>query len=95
MIMMTVRGPVCLECSSSSPPLDGLGDCKLADLNYGLNGGRAEWTGPGTWTGSLTDSVCIMFYDPEDHLPTCCCGLQTRSLAQGESSELRDCQCRI
>ena len=94
--MTTVRFEMCqslmfLILSS----LDGLGGCKLADLNYGLNGGRAEWTGPGTWTGSLTDTVCIMFYDPEDHLPTCCCGLQTRSLAQGESSELIDCQCRM
>lgn len=74
---------------------DGLGDCKLADLNYGLNGGTAEWTGAGTWTGSVSDTVCIMFFDPDNRLPTCCCSLQQRSLAQGESSGLKDCECKI
>lgn len=74
---------------------DGLGGCKLADLNYGLNGGTAEWTGPGTWTGAETKTVCIKFYDPEDHLPTCCCSLEDRSLGQGEISALKDCLCEI
>merc|ERR1712119_45297 len=75
---------------------DGLGGCKLADLNYGLTGGSATWTGKGTWTGSSTDPVCIQFFpDPSGDIVSCCCDLQTRSLAQGESSELKDCQCRI
>ena len=75
-------------------PLDGLGGCKLADLNYGLTGGSATWTGKGTWTGSSEDPVCIQFFpDPSGTIVNCCCNLDTPSLAQEESSELDNCSC--
>ena len=75
---------------------DGLGDCKSADLNYGLSGGSATWTGQGTWTGSSQDPVCIQFFpDPAGDIVSCCCGLETPSLAQEESSELVNCSCSL
>ena len=74
---------------------DGLGECKNADLNYGLSGGSATWTGQGTWTGSSTDPICIQFFpDPvTGDIVTCCANLETPSLAQEESSELVDFSC--
>merc|ERR1719415_502002 len=56
---------------------DGLGGCKNADLNYGLTGGSATWTGQGTWTGSSTDPICIQFFpDPvTGDIVTCCANL--------------------
>ena len=75
---------------------DGLGECKNADLNYGLTEGSATWTGQGTWTGSSKDPVCIQFFpDPSGDIVGCCCDLDTPSLAQEESSELVNCSCSI
>lgn len=70
---------------------DGLGGCKNADLNYGLTGGSATWTGKGTWTGSASETICIDFYG--DDKPSCCCNLMQSTLAQDESSELTGCVC--
>ena len=61
---------------------DGMGECKGADLNYGLNGGTATWTGEGTWTGTSSSPVCIKFYDPDNNKPTCCCDLADTTLEQ-------------
>jgi len=72
---------------------DGLGGCKNADLNYGLTGGSATWTGKGEWTATASNPVCIKFYDPANNKPTCCCQLSRRTLALGETSELESCVC--
>ena len=54
-----------------------------ADLNYGLTGGTAQWTGEGVWTATASPSpLCIKFYDPDNNKPTCCCDLADRTLAQ-------------
>ena len=81
-----------------------LGTCKSliniiphqADLNYGLEGGRVTWTGPdgSTWTAQADKPVCIDFYDPDNVIPTCCCGLATKTLAKSEESELINCMCQ-
>ena len=69
---------------------DGLGGCKNADLNYGLTGGSATWTGQGTWTASSDQPpVCIQFF-PE---VSCCCDLAQPTLAQEETSQLQNCNC--
>jgi len=69
---------------------DGLGGCMFADLNVGLTGGTATWTGQGTWTGQSGDTtVCVDFYG--DSKPTFCCGLQSKSLGEGVSTDLIDC----
>jgi len=72
---------------------DGLGGCKNADLNYGVTGGSAEWTGKGEWTGTSSDTICVDFYDPNNNKPTCCCSLVQSTLGQGESTELTNCSC--
>ena len=74
---------------------DGMGGCKGADLNFGLNGGSATWTGPGTWTANSPDSVCIKFYDPVGNKPTCCCELSTPTLSQDQTSDLVNCECKL
>merc|ERR1719348_611684 len=67
---------------------DGMGQCRGADLNLGLEGGTATWTGTGTWTGSQdVRTICVDFFG--DFKPTCCCGLEYGSLAQGESTNLK------
>jgi len=70
---------------------DGMGGCRGADLNLRLTGGSATWLGTGTWTAASEIPVCINFFG--DFKPTCCCELETRSLAQGESSDLIGCAC--
>jgi len=72
---------------------DGLGGCKNADLNYGLTGGTATWTGKGTWTGADSNTICIDFYDPDNNKPTCCCGLFKSTLEQDETTDLSGCEC--
>jgi len=72
---------------------DGLGGCKLADLNYGLTGGSATWTGPGEWTADAFKPVCINFFDPDNNKPTCCCELKKRTLNKDETSDLKNCLC--
>jgi len=74
---------------------DGMGECKGADLNYGLNGGTATWTGEGTWTGTSSSPVCIKFYDPDNNKPTCCCDLADTTLEQEESTDLVNCGCVV
>jgi len=74
---------------------DGLGGCKNADLNYGLTGGTATWTGKGTWTGADSNTICIDFYDPDNNKPTCCCSLAKSSLEQDETTELSGCECML
>jgi len=69
---------------------DGLGGCMFADLNVGLTGGTATWTGQGTWTGQNGDvTVCVDFYG--DSKPTFCCGLQDQSLDEGITTDLINC----
>ena len=74
---------------------DGLGGCKNADLNYGLTGGTATWTGQGTWTATPQDPLCMHFFpDPvSGDVISCCCQLDKTTLAQEESSELNNCNC--
>jgi len=74
---------------------DGMGGCKGADLNYDLLGGTATWTGEGTWTGNSISPICIKFYDPQNNKPTCCCNLVKRTLTQGETSDLDQCNCIV
>jgi len=74
---------------------DGLGHCKDADLNLSLSGGVATWLGPGVWTGSASQPICLHFYDPGHVKPTCCCDLSTRDLATYMAADLVDCQCRV
>eukprot|EP00092_Neocalanus_flemingeri_P014933 GFUD01016128.1.p1 GENE.GFUD01016128.1~~GFUD01016128.1.p1 ORF type:complete len:296 (-),score=72.25 GFUD01016128.1:158-931(-) len=69
---------------------DGLGGCKLADLNYGLTGGSATWTGLGEWTAVDSQAVCINFYDTT---VTCCCELKQKTLSTDNTSELENCLC--
>ena len=64
-----------------------------ADLNYGLTGGTATWTGKGTWTGADSNTICIDFYDPDNNKPTCCCSLFKSSLEQDETTDLSGCEC--
>merc|ERR1711872_417775 len=74
---------------------DGLGGCKNYDLNNGLSGGTATWTGKGTWTGADSNTVCINFYDPDNNKPTCCCSLVKSTLEQDETTDLSGCECRL
>jgi len=71
---------------------DGLGECKLADLNKGLEGGTITWTGDGTWTAWDSQPLCINFFNFD---PTCCCELEQKTLATNELSRLIDCKCSI
>ena len=64
-----------------------------ADLNLGLTGGLATWTGKGTWTGAATETICVNFYDLYNNKPTCCCKLAKRTLEEEQSSELTGCAC--
>ena len=66
-----------------------------ADLNYGLTGGSATWTGKGEWTAAASQPVCIKFYDPDNNKPTCCCELKQRTLGQDETSDLENCECKM
>ena len=73
---------------------DGLGGCKNADLNYGLTGGTAKWTGQGTWTGTSDQPVCIMFFPSSSgDVVSCCCQLQQPTLSQDETTQLENCNC--
>ena len=72
-----------------------MGNCRCADMNYGLEGGTATWTGKGIWTAAASEAVCIDFYDPFNDKPTCCCSLQTPRLATNETSNLIDCECHL
>jgi len=78
---------------------DGLGGCKNADLNYGLTGGTATWTGTGQsiWTGADSNAICIDFYDPNNSKPTCCCSLAKPTLGYetDKTSELTGCECKL
>jgi len=74
---------------------DGMGECKGADTNYGLEGGSATWTGKGTWTAADSEAICIKFYDPFNDKPTCCCSLQKPTLTTQETSELTNCECKL
>jgi len=69
---------------------DGLGGCKNADLNYGLTGGSATWTGKGTWTGSASETICIDFYG--DDKPSCCCNLVQSTLADCKYQPGKHCR---
>ena len=70
-----------------------------ADLNYGLTGGTATWTGIGQsiWTGADSNPICIDFYDPDNTKPTCCCNLATPTLGYETeiTSELTGCECKL
>jgi len=68
---------------------DGLGECKYADLNKGLSGGSATWTGSGTWTAIDANPVCVNFYMSET---TWCCTLAKSSLEKDESTDLTNCK---
>jgi len=79
-------------------PDDGLGGCNRFDLNIGLEGGSAMWTGEGSWTpGEIphTDGgqICVYFHDPEDNKPICCCKVGDSPLFPNVSSDLVDCEC--
>jgi len=74
---------------------DGMGGCKGFDLNLGLTGGSATWTGSGSWTAAK-EAVCINFFDVLTRVkPTCCCDLANPTLASGETSDLVNCECGV
>ena len=71
-------------------------ECKGADLNYGLLGGSATWTGAGSWTAVFSAPICIKFYETVvSPKPTCCCDLQQRTLATNQMSDLVNCSCHM
>merc|ERR1719510_1980188 len=75
--------------ASGKPADDGMDMCYNGDLNLGLSGGTATWTGQGTWTPVSQDPICINFYG--DNKPTCCCG--TTALQSNVPTDLSDCHC--
>merc|ERR1712198_318826 len=75
---------------------DGMGECKGHDMNYGLVGGSATWTGPGEWTGAASSPICIKFFDPEHNKPTCCCDLAIKTLDLiVDTTDLVNCSCEV
>merc|ERR1712136_668239 len=75
---------------------DGMGECKGHDMNYGLVGGSATWTGPGEWTGAASSPICIKFFDPENNKPTCCCDLAIKTLDLiVDTTDLVNCSCEV
>jgi len=75
---------------------DGMGECKGHDMNYGLVGGSATWTGPGQWTGAASSPICIKFFDPDNNKPTCCCDLAIKTLDLiVDTTDLVNCSCEV
>merc|ERR1712013_178628 len=70
----------------------GLGGCNNFDLNVGVTGATATWTGEGTWTPQADKPICVNFYDPEDNKPTCCCDMSKKSLDSADVADL-SCSC--
>merc|ERR1719317_1660756 len=70
----------------------GLGGCNNFDLNVGVTGATATWTGEGTWTPQADKPICVNFYDPEDNKPTCCCDMSKKSLGRADVADL-SCSC--
>jgi len=73
----------------------GLGECNNFDLNIGVTGGTASWTGAGTWTPQSQESICVDFYDPANNKPTCCCTLPGSSLSSSDGAVNLTCDCKI
>jgi len=71
----------------------GLGDCNNYDLNTGLTGGTATWTGQGTWTPDGNQPICINFFG--NNKPTCCCDLPQSSLTSADGPLDLSCSCFI
>merc|ERR1712013_764215 len=104
-LQLMLKGEYGTECETNGldnlerGDYDGLGGCKNADLNYGLTGGTATWTGTGQsiWTGADSNAVCIDFYDPNNSKPTCCCNLAKPTLGYETdmTSELTGCECKL
>jgi len=71
----------------------GLGGCNNFDLNVGVTGATATWTGEGTWTPQADKPICVNFYDPEDNKPTCCCDMSKKSLSSKDFVSDLNCSC--
>jgi len=71
----------------------GLGGCNNFDLNIGVTGGTATWTGAGTWTPNTERTICVDFYDPGNNKPTCCCTLPQSSLSSADGAVDLTCEC--
>jgi len=69
----------------------GLGGCNNFDLNVGVTGGTASWTGPGTWHPTAQQSICVDFYG--NNKPTCCCTLPQQSLSNADGEVNLTCDC--
>jgi len=69
----------------------GLGGCNNFDLNVGVTGGTASWTGPGTWHPTPQQSICVDFYG--NNKPTCCCTLPQQSLSNADGEVNLTCDC--
>ena len=66
-------------------------NCVQFDLNVGVTGGTASWTGPGTWHPTPQQSICVDFYG--NNKPTCCCTLPQTSLSISDGEVNLNCEC--